>query len=175
MGHALDDLAAHHIWATAELLTFCRGLDEAALAATTPGVYGTAIGTLRHLLDAEASYLFRLTGAWAARPWPEGEAVGLDVLAERAAILAGALNGYLAGDLIDTERLGEAWGDEGAVFDVRAGIFLTQIIHHANEHRAHVCSILGAHGHEPPELSAWAYALASGRMTLREGRVTTGA
>jgi uncharacterized damage-inducible protein DinB len=172
VGHALDDLAAHHIWATAELLTFCQGLDAAALEATTPGVYGTAIGTLRHLLDSEASYFFRLTGAWSARPWPEGEPVGLDVLRERAATLATALTDYLAGDTIDTERLGEAWGDDGDVFDVRAGIFLTQIIHHANEHRAHVCSILGAHGHEPPELSAWAYALATGRMTLRERRPT---
>jgi hypothetical protein len=60
--------------------------------------------------------------------------------------------------------LGEAYDDEGEVFAVRAGIFLTQALHHANEHRAHVCTILGALGHEPPEFSAWEYALATGRM-----------
>jgi hypothetical protein len=50
-------------------------------------------------------------------------------------------------------------------FAVRAGIFLAQALHHANEHRAHVCTVLGALGHEAPELSAWEYALATGRMT----------
>ena len=38
-----------------------------------------------------------------------------------------------------------------------------QAIHHANEHRAHVCTILGALGHEPPDVSAWGYADATGR------------
>jgi hypothetical protein len=36
-------------------------------------------------------------------------------------------------------------------------------LHHANEHRAHVCTILGALGHEPPDVSAWGYAGATGR------------
>jgi hypothetical protein len=38
------------------------------------------------------------------------------------------------------------------------GVFLTQALHHAAEHRAHLCSILGAHGLEVPDLSACAYA-----------------
>ncbi len=167
MGHALHDLFRHNAWANARIVAFCRNLDESVLAATVPGTYGSIIATLRHTLDAEASYTYRVTGAWPERPWPAGEAVGLDVLAERATILASAQEEYLAGG-VDTERMGEASGDDGAVFDVRAGIFLTQLLHHGNEHRAHVASILGALGHEPPELSAWAYALDTGRMTLRE-------
>ena len=166
MEHGLHDLARHNAWATAQLLTFCQGLDESTLNATVPGTFGTIIETLRHIIDAEASYLFRLTGAWPTHPWRGDAAVGLDVLAERAAVLATTLERFLAGDW-DSERLGEARGDAGEVFAVPAGVFLTQALHHANEHRAHVCTILGALGCEPPGVSAWDYAVATGRMTLK--------
>jgi len=166
MGSGLRDLAGHNAWATAQVLAVCRGLDGPTLNATVPGSYGTIIETLRHLIDSEASYLYRLTGAWPAHPWRGDDAVGLDVLAERAAVLAATLERFLAGDW-DSERLGEARGDEGEVFAVRAGVFLTQALHHANEHRAHICTILGALGHEPPDVSAWGYALATGRSMLK--------
>src|SRR4051794_5146731 len=98
MGHGWQDLAGHHAWANAQLLVFCQGLDEPALEATVPGTYGTIIETLRHLVSSEASYLYRLTGAWPAHPWPEDGAVGLDVLAERAAVLATTLERFLASE-----------------------------------------------------------------------------
>jgi uncharacterized damage-inducible protein DinB len=163
MGHGLHDLAGHHAWANAQLLEFCRGLDGPTLDTTVPGTYGTIIETLRHLVDSEASYLYRLTGAWPAHPWRGDDAVGLDVLVERAGVLAATLERFLTSDW-DGERLGEAWGDD-EVFAVRAGVFLAQALHHANEHRAHVCTILGALGYEPPDVSVWGYALATGRMT----------
>ena len=136
------------------------------MQATTPGTFGTIIATLRHLIDAEASYLFRLSGAWPAYPWRRDEPVGLDVLAQRAVVLATTWAQFLAGD-VDSERLGEARGDKGEVFAVPAGVFITQALHHANEHRAHICTILGALGQEPPDVSAWGYALATGRSTLK--------
>jgi uncharacterized damage-inducible protein DinB len=166
MNPGMHDLAGHHAWATAQLLAFCQGLDEATLEATAPGTFGTIIETLQHLIDSEASYFFRLTGAWPEPQWRGDKVVGLDVLAERAAVLASTLERFLAGDW-DAERLGEARGDEGEVFAVRAGIFLAQALHHANEHRAHVCTILGALGYEPPDVSAWGYALDTGRMMLK--------
>lgn len=165
MGNGWRDLASHHGWATNLLLTHCQGLDEATLNATAPGTYGSIIETLRHLVDAEASYMYRLTGAWPSSPWPYGEAVGIDVLLERSALLSETLERFLETDW-DDDRLGEAYGDN-ELFSVHAGVYLAQLIHHANEHRAHICSILGALGHEPPEVSAWAYALATGRMTSK--------
>ncbi len=167
MGHALRDLAQHNAWATAQLLDYCQGLDEPTLNATVPGTYGTVSETLCHLIGSEASYLYRLTGAWPAHPWPGEEVVGLAVLAERAATLASVWERFLVSGQVDTERLGEARGDEGEVFAVRAGVFLAQALHHANEHRAQICTILGALGHEPPDVSAWGYAVATGRMTLK--------
>jgi uncharacterized damage-inducible protein DinB len=166
MGHGLDDLARHNAWATAQVLAYCQGLDEPALNSTAPGTYGTIIETLRHMIDSEMSYLFRLTGAWPSRPWQQDEAVGFDVLVDRANMLATTLEQFLGGEW-DCERLGEALGDEGEVFAVRAGVFLTQALHHANEHRAHICTIIGALGQEPPDVSAWGYAHDTGRSWLK--------
>jgi hypothetical protein len=39
------------------------------------------------------------------------------------------------------------------------GLFLAQAVHHGHDHRAHVCSILGAHGLDVPYLSGWDYIL----------------
>ncbi len=166
MGHALHDLARHNAWATAQLLEYCRGLDEPTLHSTVPGTYGTIIETLRHILASEGSYLYRLTGEPSIRGWSPDDPVGLDALSERAALLTGTWEQFLAVE-VDTERLGEARDSDTEVYAVRAGVFITQALHHANEHRAHICTILGALGHEPPEVSGWEYALTSGRMTLK--------
>jgi uncharacterized damage-inducible protein DinB len=170
MKQGWNDLAGHHAWANAQLLEFCHGLDEPTLASTMPGTYGTIIETLRHLVDAEASYLYRLTGAWPANPWRDDYEVGTDVLTARAAVLSATLEQVLAGDW-DDERLDERCSDD-EVFTVRAGVFLAQALHHANEHRAHVCTILGALGHEPPDVSAWGYARAAGRMSRSPRRLS---
>jgi uncharacterized damage-inducible protein DinB len=167
MAHGLDDLVRHNIWATKELLALCRTLDEETLNATVPGTYGTVIGTLWHMIASEASYLYRLTGAWPAYPWELDKTVPIPVLEERAAELARVWEEFLALDEVDTERFGEARGDDERVFSVRAGIFLTQALHHANEHRAQILTILGARGLDAPELSGWEFALATGRMAAR--------
>ena len=88
MGHGLHDLAKHNAWATQQVLVCCEGLDEATLNATVPGTYGTVIGTMRHIINAEAGYLFRVSGAWPEYPWSREETVGLGVLTERAGLLA---------------------------------------------------------------------------------------
>ena len=168
MGHGLHDLSRHNAWATGQVLTFCQGLDEPTLNTNVPGTYGTINETLRHIVDSEASYLFRIADVWPVYPWRREDAVGLGVLTERAAILATAWEQFLAGG-VDTERLGEARSDKGEVFAVPTGVFITQALHHANEHRAQICTILGALGHQPPDVSAWGYALATGRSTLKHG------
>lgn len=167
MGHALDDLARHNAWATAQTLAFCQGLDETMLNTTVPGTYGTIIEMLRHYIASEGSYLFRLSGAVPGFPWRSDDQVGIDVLQERAAVLATAWEQFLANDF-DTETIGEGRGDNGDVFAIPAGIFVTQAFHHANEHRAQICTVIGALGLEAPDVSAWGYALDSGRSTLKQ-------
>ena len=165
MTHQLHDLVRHNSWANATLLAFCGKLDDAALDLTVPGTYGTIRETLRHTIDSEMSYLFRASGLWPERPWQAGETVSLKMLAERTVLLARAWEQYLAAG-VDADGLGEARGDDGTVFAVRHGVFITQAIHHGNEHRAHICTILGANGIEPPELSGWLYGEETGRSTL---------
>lgn len=48
---------------------------------------------------------------------------------------------------------------------VPATVIVTQFIHHGSDHRAHIGSILGAHGVEGPNLDAWAYGRAIGVST----------
>ncbi len=169
MGHALHDLVRHNIWATEQVIDACRGLDEQTLNATVPGTYGSIIVTLRHLIGAEASYLRRLTGAWETTPWAEEDDSNLDVLAGRASQLTAVWEQFLGNDTVDSERVGEGRGDDGKVFAIRASIFYTQALHHANEHRAHICTTIGALGHEAPDVSAWGYAIASGRSWVTNG------
>jgi uncharacterized damage-inducible protein DinB len=168
-GHVLLDLARHNAWATTQVIDFCRNLDDETLNTPVAGTYGTIMTTLRHYIDAEMSYVFRLTGHWPERPWQAGEPVGFDVLTERAAMLVAAWESYLAGEVDvadDLEQLGEARGGNGEVFATKKGIFLTQAIHHGSEHRAQICTILGTLGFDPPDVSGWGYALATGRSVL---------
>jgi hypothetical protein len=43
-----------------------------------------------------------------------------------------------------------------------AWLLVVQAVHHANEHRAHVGTILGANGLPPPDVDVWAYGRAQG-------------
>src|SRR5205823_6250972 len=52
------------------------------LDATIPGTYGTIRETLRHLVESEEGYFYRVTGERLSERMPEGP-VALDELAER--------------------------------------------------------------------------------------------
>jgi uncharacterized damage-inducible protein DinB len=41
-------------------------------------------------------------------------------------------------------------------------VLIAQSLHHSDDHRTQVCSILGAHGLEVPRLDVWAYARSAG-------------
>jgi hypothetical protein len=49
---------------------------------------------------------------------------------------------------------------------------MAQAIHHADDHRSHVLSILGARGLEVPDLDVWGYAESAG--LLQEPQATSG-
>jgi uncharacterized damage-inducible protein DinB len=165
MGHELRDLARHNSWATARIVDFCKGLDQKILNSKVPGTYGSIFDTVRHIIDSEASYLYRSTGAWSELPWRYDDPVDLDVLAERAVLLAGVFEEFVSRK-VNIEATGVATNDDGTVYAVPVGIFITQIIYHANEHRSQVCSTLGSLGVEPPNLSAWEFSFATGRSTV---------
>lgn len=160
MAHALHDPVRHNAWATAQILEFCQGLDEQTLNASVPGTYGTIMATLRHIIYCEIDFLERLLGREPSDPWQLGETTGLDVLIEHTALLATDWEVFLASD-VDSER--QLPPDEGTT-PIPAGIVMAVVLYHGSEHRGQICTILGALGHEPPDLTPWAYAFASGRM-----------
>lgn len=162
MAHALHDPVRHNAWATLQILAFCRGLDAQTLNATVPGTYGTILATLRHILYCEIDFLERLLGREQTNPWRLGETTGLDVLTEQAARLATDWELFLASDVDSEYPLSP---DEGTN-PIPAGIVIAVVLYHGSEHRGQICTILGALGHEPPDLTPWAYAFASGRIRV---------
>ena len=137
-------LVRHNTWANLQLLAFCARLPEEQLAWTTPGVYGTVQATLQHTISAEHGYLFSLTGEMPPGGMPTaGTALPLADLTARAASngerLERVLGGAFEPERVITRRNGKA----------TAAIIVAQYIHHGSDHRAHVGTILGAHGVEP--------------------------
>ncbi len=164
MNEVLVELFRHKSWATLLLIDACQSLDGEVLNATTPGTYGTIRDTLHHLVGADQSYLATVTGERPASPLP-GEPVSLQALADLTRQLglrweALARDPEIGGREVIT---GDGWRTPAA-------IPMAQAIHHAESHRGHVLSVLGAHGVEiagldiGEDLDVWHHGIATGLM-----------
>jgi uncharacterized damage-inducible protein DinB len=161
----LSDAFAHHIWASLRVLDACAGLDEAQLASTVPGTYGSILDTLRHLVDGDVFYLDILRGG-APEPFDKDTS---DIPTLRA-IMAGhdpVWQDLVAGDLDPAVDIVE---HEDSGYDTHAplGIRLAQALYHGTDHRSQVCTALTALGIEPPEVEVWELARQDGRMFTTE-------
>ena len=160
MTHALHDPIRHNAWATEQVLAFCQRLNANTLNATVPGTYGTILATLRHIIYCEIDLVDKLLDQEPTNPWQLGETTTLNTLMKHATLLATRWEIFLASD-VDSERpLPPHEGTE----TIPAGIVIAVVLYHGNEHRAQICTILGALGHEPPDITPWAYATANGRI-----------
>lgn len=137
-------IVEHHVWATLRLIDRCLELPPDRLGLSTPGTYGSIHATLAHLVQGDAGF----------RRWIED----LEVLCPSEPGPPPPVATLRA----DMERQARRWRElldrEDQLAATNVGLLLTQAIHHGAEHRTHVCSILGAHGLDVPDLSAWAYA-----------------
>ena len=159
----LDHVLRHNAWANGALIEFCRGLDPATHESASPGTYGTIERTLQHLIGAEQWYVQLLTGeVIGPRLRRAGPAPALDDLAMIAAGTGERVVSVAESD--DPTRRVKI--DEGRGSTV--GVILAQLVHHGNEHRTQITTILGANGIEPPPLSAWAYGRAAGVSETEE-------
>ena len=159
---ALETLFRHNLWANMALFDACAALDEAQLATTATGTYGTIYDTLSHIARAEQGYLYHLTGGSpTARLSREGK-LSVDVLREHLRLFGESLIAVAA----EVEPLAIAtMRDEEGNWAIPAGVVLTQVINHATEHRAHIMTILTQTGIEPPDLSGWAFGDRYGTFT----------
>jgi uncharacterized damage-inducible protein DinB len=145
----LRALFEHKTWATLKLIEFCRSLPAADLDASAPGTYGSVRETLVHLANAETGY----QAAFSDTPiWPPLAASSeLDAIAERIRALAPGWDRLLqdpeAADRELTRRQGIALGVAP----------LAQAVHHADDHRTQVLTMLGARGYAVPEPDIWAF------------------
>ena len=151
----LRELFHHHAWATLRLIDYCATLPPERLREVAPGTYGPILATLVHLVAADQRYLELLTGELPDPPLREGTEPPFADLRSRFTAQARRWEAVL-------DRVGEldvtipARGSRPATPHAEDLLFV-QAIHHGNDHRTHVCTTLGAHGLEAPDIDGWAY------------------
>ncbi len=158
----LADAFGHHVWATVRLLDSCLVLSPDQLATTVPGTYGSIIETMRHLVGADASYLYVLSGGRTA----ENEEDGMDLQELRAVMQRnGPAWASLAGQDIDPDATVTRHRDDGSESHAPMGIRIAQVLHHGTDHRSQICTALTTLGVEPPSIDVWDYAQQDGRLS----------
>lgn len=153
----------HEVWADLELLRFCAALTPSQLTWAVPGTYGTIHNTLQHIVRAQRGYLWRLTGEEEPTDLPRDteRLVGIDELVRQEERIGKRAEALLE-KAFDPTRVIKLMDGTAT-----AGVVLAQFVHHGSDHRAHVGTVLGANGVEPPNLDVWAYGSAVGEV--REG------
>jgi uncharacterized damage-inducible protein DinB len=160
----LDDAFAHHTWATLQLIDACAALEDHQLRVGIPGVYGSILETLRHIVGSDCSYL-RVTS---------GDHADFDSDAAELADLRAEMEAHQSGwgELLQRELDADAWlarhRPDGSATHAPLGIRLAQALHHGTDHRSQVCTILSTQGIEPPAIDAWDYGLGHGRTRRTE-------
>jgi len=150
----------YHRWANLHLLDVCAKLSDEQLQLTSPGTYGTIAATFLHLVGAEQRYLVRLDGGKSAINERDGFP-GIAVLRGLAETSGDRL--IRAAGTIKADAMIDANWEEGKV-KLPLGVVLIQALHHGNDHRTHVCTILGHHEIPYGEMDVWAYGDATGAV-----------
>ena len=159
MTAALDLVLRHNLWANRHLLQFCATLEPVVLDRAMPGTYGTPRSTLQHIVSGEQWYISLLSGERMGTAVDENVPRAFDELLDIV-----TRTGQRVLELAETDD-----AQRTLVVDDKpwpAGVIYAQLVHHGNEHRAQVKSMLGAGGIEPPGVSAWGYGMDD---TKREG------
>src|SRR3990170_2777681 len=161
MSEVLREAFRHNSWANHRLLEFCRGLSAEQLNASSPGAYGNVLSTLRHILGAEAMYRSLLSGSFPDWDWRAEEPPKVAEMERWSADMA-VFWEHLLTQPLDPQRALVWKLRDGTERNTRAGIVLSQAIHHGTAHREQICTILTTMGIEPPDLSVWAYGAQNG-------------
>jgi uncharacterized damage-inducible protein DinB len=150
----LTEAFRYNKWANLHLLDVCAQLSGKQLQLTAPGTYGTIAATLLHLFAAEQRYLRRLAGTKPEINERDPKAPSLAVLREHAVRsgdqLIEAASRITPEDTIDEER-------DGRLLSLHLWVVLIQAMHHGNDHRTHICTILGYHDIAYGDMDVWAY------------------
>jgi uncharacterized damage-inducible protein DinB len=157
----LADAFAHHVWATIRVLDACARLNSEQLETNVPGTYGSIIDTARHLVDADASYLFVLSDG--RRPELEDEQMDLARL-RSVMVDNGPMWEKVVAQGLDPEADVVRQRDDGTDSHAPMSIRLAQVLHHGTDHRSQICTALTTLGIEPPEIDVWDFGREDGRV-----------
>ena len=153
MATYLDRLIDYSNWANRGMLEFLADQPPETLDLTSTGVYGTIRDTFEHLLTAEMGYRHRLAGLPRYEPTDRPERPELSDLQRLADESARSLEAVVDALPEPATMLPTSSGQRAAA------TILTQLIMHGVEHRAHVGTVLGSNGIEPPDLDSWAHGI----------------
>ena len=161
----LADAFEHHVWATLRLIDACLEITSDQLETTVPGTYGSILETMRHLVGADAWYLFDITGDRTRRI----EEDQMDLPQLRAAMVAdeGAWTQLLSREPDPDAIVSEVDETDGYERDAPIGIRLAQALHHGTDHRSQICTALTSFGVEPPAIDVWDFGVDAGRIVER--------
>jgi uncharacterized damage-inducible protein DinB len=148
----LEDAFAHHVWASLRLIDACLELSPEQLETGVPGTYGSIIETQRHLVGADSSYLFVLSG----ERTPVIDEDHMDLAALRAEMEShGAAWSQILAEDPDPDAALVRRRDDGSETHAPIGIRLAQALHHGTDHRSQICTALTTLGVEPPLIDVW--------------------
>ena len=150
MSDILLQALRYNRWANLQLLDVCSKLSDEQLELSSPGTYGTISATWLHLLAAEQRYLRRLVGVEPAISEKDGFP-GIAALKQHAARSGDAL--IDAAGRIDPEGTSEARDGNAP----KHWLVMAQAIHHGNDHRTHICTILGQNQLDYGDMDVWAF------------------
>jgi uncharacterized damage-inducible protein DinB len=157
----LADAFAHHVWATLRVIDVCQQLPPPDLDRTAEGTYGSILDTMRHIVGADASYLFVTTGGRVPRIDEDRMDLGeLRSVMERH---GDAWSELVAGDT-DPDAVLIRNRDDGSSTRAPMSIRLAQALHHGTDHRSQICTVLTTLGVEPPAIDVWDFGLEDGRV-----------
>jgi uncharacterized damage-inducible protein DinB len=158
----LKDAFAHHVWATLRLFDSCLELTPKQLQTAAPGTYGSILDTARHIVGADASYLFVTTRGRTALI--DEDRMDLPQLRAQMETHSAAWSQLLEDDL-DPDAVLVRHRDDGSETHAPLGIRLAQALHHGSDHRSQICTALTTLGIEPPWIDVWDFGEAHGRVT----------
>jgi uncharacterized damage-inducible protein DinB len=149
-------------WANLHLLDVCAGFSDRQLQMTAPGTYGTLAATFFHLLAAEQRYLKRLGAGEPQISERDGLFPGIATLREHA-VRSGDLLIEI-GPFVSPDEAHESSTPARETVTLHSGVVVIQALHHGNDHRTHICTILGHNGVDYGGVDVWAYGEATGAI-----------
>jgi uncharacterized damage-inducible protein DinB len=142
----LLDLVGYNRWANHHLFALIDRASAEGLETSQPGMYGSVLETLTHLVNVEQNFLKRIRGEERQRL----SGLAVDQLRSIMESLGPGYAAMLASEMDRERSVFIPWLDEGV--DIRLADAVIQPITHSIQHRADLIGALSREGIQPPEL-----------------------